>query len=245
MKVFLFCITVFVTHVVQGITGFGGAILAMPPALFLVGVEVATPILNGLGILSGSYVLVGDADRVDRKTLLHVLCVMAPFTLVGAFLRRLLSGHASIVHAIFGVIVLLVAISGLFRLFRGEVKPGDAPIQTVLYELLLAAAGVVHGMFACAGPLLVGYLARKLPQKDSFRSTASAVWVVLGLFLLIIQIVMGEWNLDLLRIQLETIPFLIAGMFIGTIAFRRVSQRGFIILVYILLGVTGVLLLVQ
>ncbi|MBO4364928.1 MAG: sulfite exporter TauE/SafE family protein [Eggerthellaceae bacterium] len=245
MNEFLFYMVVFAAHIIQGITGFGGAILAMPPALFLVGAGVATPIINGLGIMSGLYVLAGNVKQVDRRVLIHVLGVMAPFVVVGALLHKLLAGQASIMYAIFGVIILLVAIGGLIRLFRTKTASADTIFHTIFYELLLVLAGVVHGMFACAGPFLVGYLARRLPQKDALRSTVSVVWVVLGVLLLIAQIALGEWNLDLVRIQLETVPFLLAGMFVGSIVFRRVSQRAFTVLVYILLGISGVLLLMH
>ena len=51
MNTVLFYIIIFLTNVIQGITGFAGTILAMPPSLILVGYDVAKPILNVLGIL--------------------------------------------------------------------------------------------------------------------------------------------------------------------------------------------------
>lgn len=54
---------------IQGITGFAGTILAMPPSLILVGYDVAKPILNVLGILAGVYVFVTQWKHVDWKQL--------------------------------------------------------------------------------------------------------------------------------------------------------------------------------
>ena len=56
MNYIAFYIVIFLTNVIQGITGFAGTILAMPPGLMLVGYDVAKPILNLLGILAGIYV---------------------------------------------------------------------------------------------------------------------------------------------------------------------------------------------
>ena len=69
MNTVLFYIIIFLTNVIQGITGFAGTILAMPPSLILVGYDVAKPILNVLGILAGVYVFVTQWKHVDWKQL--------------------------------------------------------------------------------------------------------------------------------------------------------------------------------
>ena len=40
MNTVLFYIIIFLTNVIQGITGFAGTILAMPPSIILVGYEI-------------------------------------------------------------------------------------------------------------------------------------------------------------------------------------------------------------
>ena len=53
MNYILFLLVILLTNIIQGITGFAGTILAMPPGLMLVGDPVAKPVLNVLGLLSG------------------------------------------------------------------------------------------------------------------------------------------------------------------------------------------------
>ena len=63
----LFWLVVFATNIIQGITGFAGTILAMPPSILLVGYDTAKPILNVLGILAGLFVFVTQARHVNWK----------------------------------------------------------------------------------------------------------------------------------------------------------------------------------
>ena len=49
----LFFLVILAANVIQGITGFAGTILAMPPSLMLVGYPVAKPVLNVLGLQIG------------------------------------------------------------------------------------------------------------------------------------------------------------------------------------------------
>ena len=69
MEYQLFFIIIFLTNIIQGITGFAGTILAMPPSLMLVGYNVAKPVLNVLGILSGVYVFSTNGKQVNKKEL--------------------------------------------------------------------------------------------------------------------------------------------------------------------------------
>ena len=61
MNYILFLLVILLTNIIQGITGFAGTILAMPPGLMLVGYPVAKPVLDVLGLLSGIYYFPGSA----------------------------------------------------------------------------------------------------------------------------------------------------------------------------------------
>lgn len=69
MNYILFLLVILLTNIIQGITGFAGTILAMPPGLMLVGYPVAKPVLNVLGLLSGIYVFTGNYKSVCWKEL--------------------------------------------------------------------------------------------------------------------------------------------------------------------------------
>ena len=49
----LFLIVLFFSNVVQGITGFAGTVLAMPPSACLIGLDNAKGILNVMALISG------------------------------------------------------------------------------------------------------------------------------------------------------------------------------------------------
>jgi uncharacterized membrane protein YfcA len=109
----------------------------------------------------------------------------------------------------------------------------------ILMFLLLFAAGIVHGMFVCGGPLLIGYLTKKLPEKATFRATISTTWIFLNGLILISQIIQGMWSVELLKTTAVSLPFLFGGMFTGGLLYKRMSQSFFVVLTYILLFIAG------
>ena len=248
---FFFYFVIFLSNIIQGITGFAGTILAMPFSIRLVGMDVAVPVLNLLGFLSGVYVFSGNRKSVDKKVLKHVVIVMGLSVLIGLFIRNLLSGKPQLLYYILGVIVLVIAVIGLYRtVFKRSKRIGDPDdfeklpatgiiTAPVVLEALLISAGLVHGMFVCGGPLLIGYLTRKLPEKAAFRATISTIWIFLNGIILVSQIITGMWTPQLVRTAVISLPFLFFGMFIGSVMYRTMSQRFFVVLTYILLLIAG------
>lgn len=249
----LFLLIILFTNIIQGITGFAGTILAMPPSLMLVGYPVAKPVLNVLGLLSGIYVFAGKHGSVCWKELKKIVAVMAAGIIGGILIKGLFAGKEQILYKILGVFIIFLSVQGIYALKKGDEKDGKkadfaaqekAKDSPALY-LLLVLAGIVHGIFVSGGPLLIGYLTKKIPDKVSFRATISTVWIFLNGMILADDIRMGLWNVELVKTQLISIPFLLAGMFIGAKLYARMSQKLFMMITYLLLFISGVLLLVK
>ena len=127
MNEILFYAVILLANVIQGITGFAGTILAMPFSLRLVGMDVAVPVLNVLGLLSGVYVLAGNNRKVRWKELGRILAFMGISLIAGILLKRWLSFNPRILYITLGVLVIGIAVSGLWKMLRkkDEKNSGD------------------------------------------------------------------------------------------------------------------------
>ena len=260
----VFFLVILLSNIIQGITGFAGTILAMPPSLMLVGYDTAKPVLNVLGLLSGIYVFAGHRKHVCWGELKKIVAVMAAGIVGGIFLKGFFAGRERALYALLGLFVVCLSLQGLHKLWRdwlgtqedatagaeaAEAKAaaeGKAagPDKAGLY-LLLGLAGIVHGIFVSGGPLLIGYLTKRIQDKVSFRATISTVWVVLNTIILLDDIRSGLWNPELVKIQVASIPFLLAGMAVGSRLYAKMSQRLFMLITYVLLFVSGISLLLK
>ena len=247
----VFFLVILLANIIQGITGFAGTILAMPPSLMLVGYSVAKPVLNVLGLLSGIYVFVGHREHVSWKEVKKIVAVMAVSLLLGILIKGLFEGKEQLLYKLLGIFVILLSIQGGLSLrrkgadenaeSRGAAQAADSPFSYVI----LVLAGIVHGIFVSGGPLLISYLTKKIKDKVSFRATISTVWIFLNTLIMLDDIRAGFWTGGLLITQLISLPFLFAGMYIGSRLYVRMSQRFFMILTYILLFISGISLLVK
>ena len=89
----VFFLVILLSNIIQGITGFAGTILAMPPSLMLVGYDTAKPVLNVLGLLSGIYVFAGHRKHVCWGELKKIVAVMAAGIVGGIFLKGFFAGR--------------------------------------------------------------------------------------------------------------------------------------------------------
>lgn len=243
LKKIVFLIVVLVTNIIQGITGFAGTVLAMPPSVLLIA-DAARPILNVLGVLAGLYVVVTSYKHINKKEFLKCISVMLVGIVGGIFLRGLFTGNPSALYKILGVIVIAVGLFGCYKLF---VKKSDEPVKQnpVLSYSLLIGSGVVHGMFVCGGPLLVSYLTGKLPDKKEFRATISAIWVVLNTIIMFDDIRAGVFNADILVLLAVSAAVMFVGMVIGSILYKKMSRELFMKITFILLVISGASLFIK
>lgn len=246
MKELLFFVTIFLANIIQGITGFAGTILAMPFGIMLMGYDVAKPVLNVLGLFSGIYVFLGNRKYVNWEELKRIVLVMAVGIFAGMGIKHFIGESEGILYRALGIFVILLAIQGLYKILiaakkEQEEKEEDGHRSADL--LLLAGAGIVHGIFVSGGPLLIGYLTKRISDKRTFRATISTVWIILNTIIMVGDIRAGLWGKNSLYILGIAFPVLMAGMFAGGKLYQIMSQKFFMILTYVLLLISGATLL--
>ena len=123
-------------------------------------------------------------------------------------------------------------------------------VSEVFLYLLLIVAGVVHGMYVCGGPLLIIYATKKFKEKNEFRSTLSMSWVVLNGVNLVRDIITK--NITVIGTSIETIAAAVMSLMmlgsaiaIGTIIAKRLNKQKFMIITYVLMGISGISLILN
>ena len=245
----LFYIVILLTNIIHGITGFAGTILAMPPSLMLVGYDIAKPILNVLAIFSGVYVFIGNYKKIDWKELARIVVVMALGIFGAVFIKGLFVGKEHLLYKLLGIMVIVLAVQGFYKLLRkpDDTKPAEEKEvkSGIGTYALLVLAGIIHGLFVSGGPLLTGYMTKRIKDKNVFRATISTVWIFLNTLVFLEDVQAGLWVPSTIKMLAIATPFLLAGMFIGSKLVARMSQVVFMKLTYILLFISGISLLVK
>ena len=235
MKMILYFITILLTNMIQGITGFAGTVLAMPFCILLLGIDLAKPVLNILTLIACTLIVIRSYKHIVWKEFFK----MTGFMLIGVFIGEYLYTlfPVDILLIIYAIFIIFIALKGLFVKKTFELNEG------ILITIILLA-GIIHGMFISGGPLLIIYAVKKMKDKESFRATLSPVWIVLNLYILVKQLFLGMITVSMLNLVLIGIPALIIGVMVGGQMAKKMSQQTFMRLSYILLLISGISLII-
>ena len=67
MKQLLFLLLVFVTNIIQSITGFAGTLLAMPAGMLLLGMNEAKAVLNVMGLAASLMIAISNRKEINLR----------------------------------------------------------------------------------------------------------------------------------------------------------------------------------
>ncbi len=238
----IFLIIIFLSNIIQCITGFAGTVLAMPFSVMTVGYNVAKPILNVLGIAASVYIVAKDVKYVRKKEFAKITAVMLVGIVAGSLLSQAVGGQAGLLYKILGSVVIAFAVINAYRFYA---KKEDEKYPAVISALLLIASGIVHGMFVCGGPLLVTYLGGVIKDKREFRATVSSVWIVLNTIIMLGDIKSGYFNADLFLMLAVSLIVLALALVVGNLIYKKMSRNVFLQLTYALMLISGISLLVK
>lgn len=234
MRNILFLIILFTANVIQAITGFAGTLLAMPLSMMLIGVHEAKAILNIMAVLSCLILASKSRKHIQPKILLNIIAWMAVGMVFGIWIFEHLS--LNILLPFYAVMIILIALKKL--LIKNEIKMSKWMLNGVLL-----AAGIIHGMFVAGGALLVVYASTVLKNKENFRATVAAVWVVLNTGLMISDFVQGYMTPGVIKMAgISILPLLLA-IYVGNKIYERIDQKVFMKITYALLLASGISIL--
>ena len=230
---------ILLAYTLEAITGFGSIVIALSLGALLLPIDQLLPVLVPLNICMTGYLVWRHRQMIDRPLLLSmILPGMVVGTLIGYALLPWL--NAALAKRLFGALVLWFAARELWRLHHAAVQP-VRPLW--LSRLLSLCAGISHGLFASGGPLLVLALAGTQLDKARLRATLVTVWFSLNSLLTVAFLLDGRL-LPALPQVLSYAPLLLIGVWLGERLHRRFNEQHFRIAIYLLLLVTGGLLLV-
>ena len=231
----LFLLIVLAAFTVQSLTGFGGPLIAMPLGISAVGLATAKPVVTLCAWLSAAIVALKNRKDIVYPELFKMTGTMLVFMLAGLWLFK--NVQMNFLQVIYGIIVMCIGVKKLFF-------PSDKPMPKWVSPLAICLAGVMQGLFVSGGSFLVIYAVGAIPEKQKFRATLSGVWALLNIFLLGSYFFDGSFTQPVITSSLLSLIPLTAAVVCGSLLAGKLNQKVFLKVAYILLIVSGAVLLI-
>lgn len=228
-------IIVVLANVVEATTGFGSTILAVTFGSMLMPIEELVPLLVPLNIVLSTIITLRHPRGIDTGALWRqILPVAGAGLFLGLAVFHL--SHGRTLKLLFGLFVMGLALFELWRRRRAGELEALGPRAASIW---LFVGGQVHGLYASGGPMLVYFASRNLADKHQFRSTLSALWLVLSLAMAANHIMSGLLDDVVMRESMLLLPAVAVGVVAGEWLHIRVNERRFRLITLVLLVAAG------
>ena len=232
---------VFIAYTTQAMTGFGSVIIAVTLGSHFYPLDVLLPVLVPLDILVNSYIVARYRKAVDRKILFRsIVPLMSVGLLAGILIFQFVQGP--LLKQAFGLLITVLCFRELYRLqWSSEVT---RTLSRVKYTVSVLSAGIVQGVFASGGPLIVYAVSKFNLPKANFRSTLSSLWLLTNTILTVSYVLTGRLTAESLKFIALLVPLIGIGMVVGEKLHDHINEHRFRVIVYLILVVAGISIVV-
>jgi uncharacterized membrane protein YfcA len=238
LTLLLASVAIFCAAFVQGVTGFGHALVAIGFLAFLFGPREAVLVLSLLAPPIALAIFLPLRHAVDRR---EALALALPLCLLGMPLGLLLFGTIpeAALRRVVGVLLILSA-----AIFLTPFAPKERPRPRWLAVGAGFLSGLLNGLASTGGPPLILYLWSRDLGKDARMAVLQAVFVAGSLAKVVALLPSGFLTAGIGANSAVLLPSLVAGVVLGHLVYRRLPARMLKNATLLLLAAMGVALLV-
>lgn len=237
----LFLVVVTMSHILEGITGFGCTVVAMPFCIYLLGAKTAIPVLVILSLLFDLALVIPYYKKIVWRQLLVIVGFVIFGIPIGVLIFKWVPEN--ILTRAIGVFMIGMSIYGIAKMYISSVA--QVEIKMWVKKLLLFIGGIVHGAFGASGPFIIVYAEGAIRSKEVFRTTLAFVWVILNSFIVIQYYYSGFLTPHVLDLTMYAIIPIFIAYFIGNYIHKKADERMFSIMIYVVLFISGIFTLLK
>lgn len=217
-SLFLFIITL-AGGLLQGLTGFGSLLLCLPLASLVMPIREAIPFVT----LYAMTLNLLNCVILRRELRIRRLAVPLLATLPGIPLGIL----ALKVTPAWALILLVGIMLTPFAMYSLMVTPVKRQLGWGWAMPVGLSAGFLGGATGACGPPFIVYVSMQPWPRDEIKGSLAAFFMICGLVILAGQEASGLITEPVLSLYATSVPGLLLGLALGTMAYNRLGERGY------------------
>lgn len=227
----------FAAGFIQGVTGFGSALLAIPLLTLFIDIRVAIPLTMLGSLIITIYLFIQLKSHVSRARVLPLCFSAPPGIIIGVtLLKSIPSQQISI--AMGGLITTYC----LYSLFA---QPTPRDLHRGWSYAAGFATGLIGAAFSAGGPPAIIYTTLSNWSKDEIKATLTSFFLFNSCLIITAYAITGLITSQVINLFLLSAPFVLLGTMLGSFYYNRLPRDGYLNIVFLLLGLMGVLMIIM
>ena len=213
-------IVIFFSAFIQGITGFGFAVVAIPFLSLFVPLQMVVPIVGILGIFINFYIYFRERSYVEFKEVRMLLIFIILLTPLGTYLLVVI--NELYLKVVTGFLVLSFGIC----LWKGKsfrVKNEKSALVTVG-----SISGLLNGSIGLMGLPIALFMTNQKAKKNVFRANIALLGFVVAILTFFNYTIIGLINKEVIQSSLWLCISLVLGSLLGVKIDKLIKQTLFL-----------------
>jgi len=226
----------FFAYLVRGVAGFGSALIAVPLLALTLPLTIVVPLVVFLDYLGSASQGMNNRECIQWNEIWPLL----PFSLIGVAVSLYImdSVKPEMLSVALGGFIMIFAIYQLLPMKLGQAN-------RVISVPSGFFGGFVGTLFGTGGPFYVIYLNLRHLDKNSFRATFAAIFLIDGAMRLAGYAMKGFYTVEMLSYLALAVPVAGLGLFFGGKIHTALGRDTFVRLISVLLLGSGTALLMK
>ncbi len=220
---------------VQGLTGFGSALVAIPLLSFILDIKTAVPLCMLNGVIITTYMAIALRRHLDKNKILPLLIGALPGIGVGVYLLKEVDGSA----IRYAIGALLIG----YSVYTMIIKPRPVNPGWGWGYLAGFLTGAIGAAFSAGGPPAIIYTTMTSWKKDEIKATLTGFFMANSYITVMVHALSGITTWDTMKLFAVTAPFVLIGTTIGSLVSGRINRKLYLQVIYIFLIVMGMLMI--
>jgi len=220
---------------IQGMTGFGSALVALPLLCLIVDIKFAIPlsVLSSLGITL--LLALKLKAHLDKSKLIPLCTAALPGIFVGVTLLKKVNSET--IALLLGILIIGYSCYSLF------LNPTPKKLHPRWGYAAGFFSGAIGSAFSAGGPPVIIYTTMTGWDKDSIKATMTGFFLFNSLMIALAHGMTGVTTTEVMQTFLITFPLVILGTAVGSYCYGFLHKTSYLKIIYIFLIIMGVMMI--
>jgi len=220
---------------IQGMTGFGSALVAIPLLSLFLDIKSAVPlcILNSLVITT--YLSLKMRRYLDAKKILPLCIAAVPGIIVGSTILDKVS--STIIRICLGILLIAYSAYSLFS------RPKPRKLHKAWSYIAGFSSGAIGAAFSAGGPPAIIYTTLNDWKKDEIKATLSGFFLFNSYLIATVHAVNGLTSIEIFTYFMISAPVVLLGTVLGSICYGRIPATLYLQIIFTFLVLMGIMMI--
>jgi uncharacterized membrane protein YfcA len=220
-----------VSGIIQGISGFGSALIAMPLLTLFIDVKTAVPLCILHSVLMTSYISFTLKDHLEKKKILPLLLGSLPGIYFGVtFLKHV---ESDLIKLLLGILIVVYSVYSL------SFNPQPKRLHNIWAYIAGFGTGFIGSAFSAGGPPAIIYTSLTGWSKDHIKATLTGFFLTSAVITAVVHAATGLTTALVGKYFLVSSLFVLIGVTTGIKLYRRISRDRYLRVIHMLLILLG------